>query len=202
MTFLGHVECIECKDAAYCYRCSAVCVRVPVYLSDIIMRCAKTDKPIEMPFGVWTCAGPINHVLSRGLDTHRNMEFFFGGGRPCDVSFHRNSSITCLTPAHSLIFLPHLVARLTRVQKGWAYWTIEERDSLSFRDTLCGNHNKAKKYSNLPYQDLWRQMKRSVNIRLYSRGGSRGWLGWLVTPPWRGSLFNVIIMRLSNFIHF
>ena len=46
------------------------------------MRCAKTDKPIEMPFGVWTCAGPINHVLSRGLDTHRNMEFFFGGGAP------------------------------------------------------------------------------------------------------------------------
>jgi len=27
------------------------------------------------------------------------------------------------------------------------------------------------------------------------RGGSRGWLGWLVTPPWRGSLFHVIVMR-------
>jgi len=34
------------RYADYCYRCSAVCLRASL--------CAKTDEPIEMPFGMWT----------------------------------------------------------------------------------------------------------------------------------------------------
>jgi len=35
-----------------------------------------------------------------------------------------------------------------------------------------------------------------TSVRCLYRGGSRGWLGWLVTP-WHGSLFHVIIMRVT-----
>jgi len=36
----------------------------------------------------------------------------------------------------------------------------------------------------------------SLLLQAYTRGGSRGWLGWLVIP-WRVSLFHVIIMRVT-----
>ena len=29
---------------------------------------AKTDEPIEIPFGLWTRVGPMNHVLDSGAD--------------------------------------------------------------------------------------------------------------------------------------
>jgi len=32
------------------------------------MNCAKTAKPIEMPFGLWTQVGPRKHVLHGGPD--------------------------------------------------------------------------------------------------------------------------------------
>jgi len=48
-------------DAAYCYRESGV-VCLSVCLSVMIGSPAKTDKLIEMPFGLWTRVGPRNHV--------------------------------------------------------------------------------------------------------------------------------------------
>ena len=35
------------------------------------MSCAKTDEPIEIPFGVWTNVSPLNHVLDEGPDSRR-----------------------------------------------------------------------------------------------------------------------------------
>jgi len=42
-TILGHTACTECKDVAYCYRCSVVCVCV--CLLDTTMSCTKAAKP-------------------------------------------------------------------------------------------------------------------------------------------------------------
>jgi len=35
--------------------------------------CAKTAKPIEMSFGLWTCVGRRNHVLDGGLAVLRDV---------------------------------------------------------------------------------------------------------------------------------
>jgi len=47
--------CSQCIDAASCYRCSVVCVRVCVCVcllaTTIHELCAKTAKLIKMPFG-------------------------------------------------------------------------------------------------------------------------------------------------------
>jgi len=40
--------------------------------------CAKTDELIEVPFGVWTRVGPINHVLDGVADRPREKEFWSG----------------------------------------------------------------------------------------------------------------------------
>jgi len=58
------------------------------------MSCAKTAEPIEMPFGVWTQAGPRNSVLGRA----RKEQFFLGGGHlpaHCEV-YNTESKVVCL----------------------------------------------------------------------------------------------------------
>jgi len=35
-------------------------------------------EPIEMPFGVWTWVGPVNHVLDGGPDTPREGAILSG----------------------------------------------------------------------------------------------------------------------------
>jgi len=68
-----------CTDAAYCNRqssvvCLSVCWSVcwSVCLSVTIVSPAKTAEPSEMPFGMWTRAGPWNHVLVRvQIPTHQ-----------------------------------------------------------------------------------------------------------------------------------
>jgi len=59
---LGVIASMDCKDAAYCCRCSVVC------LLDTTVSLTKTDEPIEMPFGLSTRMGPGNHVLGGGMD--------------------------------------------------------------------------------------------------------------------------------------
>jgi len=40
------------RYADYCYRCNAACLRACLLMTTV--SCAKTDEPIEMPFGMWT----------------------------------------------------------------------------------------------------------------------------------------------------
>jgi len=47
------------------HRCSVVC------LLDTTVSPTKTDEPIEVQFGVWTCVGPKSHVLCRGPNAPR-----------------------------------------------------------------------------------------------------------------------------------
>jgi len=63
LLLLGHIAVL--LDAAFCYRWSSV-VCLSVCLSVMIMSRAKTAKPIEMPFGLWTWVAPKNHVLDGG----------------------------------------------------------------------------------------------------------------------------------------
>jgi len=74
LTLFGCLACIQCKDAAYCYRCCVVCV----FVGHIYMSCAKTAEPIEMLFGVWTSVGPRNRVLRGGPGLREKGNF---GGR-------------------------------------------------------------------------------------------------------------------------
>jgi len=46
---------------------------------------AKTAKPIEMPFGLWTRVGPSKHVLDGGPDPHANGNFEGKGAAHCKV---------------------------------------------------------------------------------------------------------------------
>jgi len=60
--------------------------------------CAKTDEPIEMPFGVWTQVGPRNSVLGRARIPLGKEQFFFGGGHlpaHCEV-YNTESKVVCL----------------------------------------------------------------------------------------------------------
>jgi len=47
-----------------------VCVSqcLSVCLLDITVSCAKTEEPIEIPFGLWIQVDPRNHVLGGGPD--------------------------------------------------------------------------------------------------------------------------------------
>jgi len=59
-TFLsGHITCTQYIDAAYCYRCSVVCVS----LLDITVSHTETVEPIEVPFGDRSGVGQRNNVL-------------------------------------------------------------------------------------------------------------------------------------------
>ena len=70
--------------------------RVPCLylLLDITVSCGKTDEPIELPFGIWTRAGPRNHVLGGGPDPQFLQ--FFEVERPCDAAFRQHSLTTCM----------------------------------------------------------------------------------------------------------
>ena len=48
-TWIPRIACTACNDAAYCYRCSVVCVSVS--LLDITVSCAMMAEQIEVPFG-------------------------------------------------------------------------------------------------------------------------------------------------------
>ena len=54
LLLLGRIACAECKDAAYCYRCSVVRVCVCVCLVQPTVSHTKAAEPIEMSFGLWT----------------------------------------------------------------------------------------------------------------------------------------------------
>jgi len=58
---LGRVACVVWS----------MCLCLSVCLSDILMSCAKTDEPIEMPFGMWSRVGPTNQALGGGPDPPR-----------------------------------------------------------------------------------------------------------------------------------
>jgi len=51
-----------------------------LYVSDIIMSCAKTAEPVQMPFAFWTPVGSRNHVLDEGPDLLRRK------GNFCDAA--------------------------------------------------------------------------------------------------------------------
>jgi len=57
-----------------------VCVSACVHLLDVSMSCAKTSKPLQIPFGMWTPAGQRNFVFSGGP--------CFPGGKVCSFSMH------------------------------------------------------------------------------------------------------------------
>ena len=64
--------------------CLSVCLLVTC------VSCAKTDEPIEMQFGVWTCVSERNHTLDWGADFSMGRAFLFlwgtGGQQRCDLS--------------------------------------------------------------------------------------------------------------------
>jgi len=61
-------------DAAYCYRWSSV-VCLSVGRSIAIVSPVKTTQPNEMPFGVWTWAGPRNHAVDAVQIPHARVNF-------------------------------------------------------------------------------------------------------------------------------
>jgi len=93
---ISDITCMECKDAADCYRCSVVC---NVCLSDVMMSCANMAEPITMPFVMWTSGGPKEPCIRRGVwIPHGKVQFFLGGGErapPYDAVFHQSSLVTC-----------------------------------------------------------------------------------------------------------
>jgi len=68
------MACTQCKLAAHYYRCSVVCVSVDLLVTTVSL--AKTDEPIDMPFGLWTWVGRWSHVLDGGPDPHRKGGFW------------------------------------------------------------------------------------------------------------------------------
>ena len=64
------------------------------------MSCAKTDEPIEMPFGLWTWVGPRNHVLGHGPDAPQGKEICFGQGHvPPNCKVLRENTVSCTETA-------------------------------------------------------------------------------------------------------
>jgi len=62
------VDIVRDVDVVYYYRVvSCVCWSV------MIISPAKTAKPIEMPFGLWTQVGPRKHILDGGPDSTRQF---------------------------------------------------------------------------------------------------------------------------------
>jgi len=50
---------------------------------------AKTAKPTEMPFEMWTCVGPMNHVLRWGPGPLEERAIFFRGCMPRPTEKYR-----------------------------------------------------------------------------------------------------------------
>ena len=61
-SLLGHVNCTQCTDVAYCYRCLCVCL----YVGQSLL--CKNGKLTKMPFKRLTHVSPRNHVLDWGPD--------------------------------------------------------------------------------------------------------------------------------------
>ena len=72
-------------NAAYSYRPSSVVCRsvdLSVCQSVTLVSPAKTAAPIELPFGLRTWVGPVNHVLYGGPDPPMGRGKFGGMGVP------------------------------------------------------------------------------------------------------------------------
>jgi len=78
---LGRIACTESKT-----RPTVTGVPWSVCLFDIAMSCAKTDEPIEMPFGMWTRVSPRNHVLGGGAADPPGQAVIFGASLRCGLS--------------------------------------------------------------------------------------------------------------------
>jgi len=65
---------VHCIDAAYCCKCSVVCLSVCLSVCVLVTRMwpTKTTEPIEMPFGELIRVGSRNHVLDGSRDPLRN----------------------------------------------------------------------------------------------------------------------------------
>jgi len=83
---LGGVTCSQCNVAAlWC----SLCACLSVCWSQPCLRCAKTNEPIEMPFGVWTRVVPR---MASGSPKGKSIS----GALPCDAASCQNSLTTCL----------------------------------------------------------------------------------------------------------
>jgi len=51
-----------------------------VCLSATTVSPTKKAEPIDMPFGMWTRVGPMNHLVGGSLDPSRECSIFSGGG--------------------------------------------------------------------------------------------------------------------------
>ena len=60
---------------------------VSVCLLDTTASCANTAEPIQMPFGMWTRLGPMNHVL--GGDPDQGGYIFYAGGSLAGAGYCR-----------------------------------------------------------------------------------------------------------------
>jgi len=85
---------VHTLDAAYSYRRVASCLSVVLSGRLLVTRAnrAKTDEPIEMPFGVRSC-GPPNHALDGALRVHIDATWQMGlidvcGGGDADCHCH------------------------------------------------------------------------------------------------------------------
>jgi len=72
---LATVACFACTDAAYCYTCRTF-RGLYVCLQGTPVNPAKTDEPIDLPFGKQTRVESRNHVLDRNQPLHWNGYFW------------------------------------------------------------------------------------------------------------------------------
>ena len=87
-TLLGRIAWAESKGTAYCYRCSLICVSVCLSAGHS-RKPYKMAEPIDIPFGMWTRAGPRNYALG-------GEEAIMGrGALPCGAAFCQNSLTAC-----------------------------------------------------------------------------------------------------------
>ena len=73
-----------------------------ICLLDTTMSCATADKPVEMPFRMWTLVGQRNHVFGGGSDLSRGSCIFVGWVPPCDMTFRQNFLTTCYVTGYWL----------------------------------------------------------------------------------------------------
>jgi len=100
-------------DIAYCHRWS-IMVCLLVGLSVTIVSCAKTVKPIEMPFWLWTLVGPRNQVLARGPDP----PMWRGNFGPTSIGSAIFAQLTSSSP-YTLQFTVGLHCKLQSIGTRW-----------------------------------------------------------------------------------
>jgi len=69
-----------------------------ICLLDTTMSCATADKPVEMPFRMWTLVGQRNHVFGGGSDLSRGSCIFVGWVPPCEMTYIVSSGSLNSTP--------------------------------------------------------------------------------------------------------